>query len=847
MNEVQNLFDIAQSMFAPKCADASVKLPAPCELATPEKLLALMDSPYTINTLSAIEKLMQKITPETSVEERRKIKDQVNGLKRKLPVVIPLAHFTNGHRAVEDPVNYVMSPWSMLDVDGVDDPDTLWNNVVKPHVDELHIVWSFKTPSTKGLKLMYLRPDGMDEAESQKWIAGKLGLTTYDVSCKNPARIHYLVSRQYCFILDMAKMFDPNLTNKGYFVDGSQSPSSPTAPAKVKPAAAAPAKKPSAPTKETEEAAEAIEVAPGLSLEYLGVPYSEYEETYWLVNHEGRRPCPGDRNTLTFEIACALRHITGFDANLLDRIIPCYSGLSEEEKRQCIENAVAFKRGPMPRKMQLVIDTIKRRHADRPDLVQALDDLEEQDASYFYSAFEECFTRQGKKFPMGIADSFDGIPTSLRMVMMVGIGPMIGALATGVKLKVHNELGHLNLIAYIVGGAASGKSKADQLYQLWMHRLIQADNINMQIMNDWKAKPKKTREKEARPIIQIRNQPLRCSMADVLDHLNNAEGKHLFSFTAEADQLTQSNRSGAFANVSVLIRQAYDGSEYRSSYAGENAINANVHEVLWNMTLCTTPDGLRRALPNVTNGELTRVAIASTPDNTFSPLVLINPRSDKSKENIKRIAILLELMEGELDLPMLEEQSNKWLESVRLSSLMNGDNVRARQRFRVAVTAMRYVCCMMLCGYAAWLIDRIDNRGRRQLPKWAHGADTAEKYLKSHPTATATQVPKLFQTEEYMAAFDVLADYLLENILFYFRQKLALAYNSEDYKGCERKRTGENDSVYERLPQTFTIEQARQERGDDDANDNAARQMVKNWKRQGLVAQIGRGVYRKLM
>ena len=802
--EVRNEFDIAQSMYAPKSADASVKLPA--------------------------EKLMQMITPETTEADRRKVKDQVNALKRKLPVVIPLAHFTNGHRAVEEPINYTMSPWSMLDVDGVDDPDKLWENDVKPRVDELHIVWVFKTPSTKGLKLMYLRPDGMDEAESQKWMAGKLGLPTYDVSCKNIARIHYLVSRKYCYIIDMAQMFDPNLTNKGYQVDVSQSPSDT-----------------SAPSKEAEEVAETIEVAPEQSLEYLGVPYSEYEETYWEVNHDGRRPCPGDRDTLTFEIACALRHITGFDANLLDRIIPCYSGFTEEEKRKCINNAVNFKRGPMPRKMQLVIDTIKRRHADRPDLIQALDDLEEQDASYSYSAFEECFTRQGKKFPMGITDSFDGIQTSLRMPMLIAIGPMIATLATGVRLKVHNELGHLNLIAYVVGDAASGKSKADQLFQLWMYRLIQADNINLQIMADWKALPKKKREQTPRPVIQVRIQPLRCSMADVLDHLNNADGKHLYSFTAEADQLTQSNRSGAFANVSVLVRQSYDGSEYRSSYAGENAVNANIEHVLWNMTLCTTPDGLRRAMPNVTNGELTRLAIASTPDNTYAPLVLVNPRTDKSKDNIKRIAPLLELMEGDIDLPMLEEQSNKWLESVRLSSLMNGDSVRARQRFRVAVTAMRYVCCLMLCAYAEWLLSRLDNRGRRALPKWAHGAETAEKYLKSHPTATSTQVPKLFQTEEYLAAYDVLADYLLDNILYYFRQKLTTAYGSDDYKGVERKRTGENDSVYARLPKTFTIEQARQERGDDDANDNAARQMVKNWKRQGLVAQIGRGVYCKLM
>ena len=854
--KICNQFDIAKSMFAPKSADSSVKLPAPCELATREKLLALMDSSYLTNTLSAIRTHMAKIMPETPEAERREVKEQVNALKRKLPIVIPLAHFTNGHRMVEEPVNYTLSPWSMIDVDNVDNPDELWQSLVKPRIEELRIVWVFNTPSTRGIKIMYLRPDGMDEAESQKWMAGKLGLNTYDVSCKNVARIHYLVSRDYCYLLDLDKMFDTDLTNKGYRPDSTEastepvsstsaavseeSQSGPIAKASAEPAASTTMEAPTEP-------APSVEVdGPEPSLEYQGVPYSEYVDVYWQLHNGGSLPTKGDRDTLTFELAMAMRHITGFDVNLLDRIIPCYDGFSEAEKRKCIESAVSYKRGPMPRKMQEVINTIKRRHADRPDVVQALDDLEEQDMSFYFESLETCFASRGKKFPMGISDSFDGVQPSLRMVMLIGIGPMIGALATGVSLLVHDEPSKLNLIAYIVGEAASGKSKVDQLYRLWLYRIIKADDVNTKIMADWKALPKKKREEKPRPVVQIRNQPLRTSMADVLDHFNNADGKHLYSFTPEADQLSQNNRSGAFANVSVLIRQAYDGSEYRSSYAGENAVNANVAHVLWNMTLCTTPDGMRRAMPNVVNGELTRIAIASTPDNTFAPLVRIKPRSEEAKAAIMQVAGLLELMEGELNLPLLEEQSNRWLESVRLSTLMNGDDVKARQRFRVAVTAMRYVCCMMLCAYAEWLIARLDKRGKRALPKWAHGAETAEQYLRSHPTAVSEQVPKLFQTDEYLQAYNVIADYMVDGILYYFRPKLTAAYKSDDYMVGERKRAGSNDSVYERLPQEFTLEQARQAKGLNES-DNAANQMVKNWCKQGLAIRIGNCLYRKLM
>ena len=836
MIEVKNHFDFAESIFAPKSADPSVKQPAPCELATREGLVALMESERVRNTLSAIRNLMVKITSDTPEDVRREVKEMVNACKKKLPIVIPLAHFTNGHRAVEEPVNYTLSPWSVIDVDNVDNPDKMWKSLIKPRVEELRMVWVFKTPSTRGIKIMYLRPDGMDEAESQKWMAGKLGLKTYDVSCKNLARVHYLVSPDYCYHIDLDKLFDPNLTNKGYRPDGTTASAIASESVSLTSAAVL----------EELQSRPIAKSSPDPKLEYQNVSYSEYVETYWILNNGGHLPTKGDRNTLTFELALSMRHITGFDVDLLMRIIPSYDGFPEAEKRQCIENAVNYKRGPMPRKMQEVINAIKRRHAHQPEVVQALDDLEEQDMNYYHETLEACFASRGKKFPMGIRDSFDGVPPTLRMAMLIAIGPMIGALATGVELVVHNEPSRLNLIAYIVGEAASGKSKVDQLYLLWMYWCIQRDDVNMAIMAEWKALPKKKREQTPRPVVQIRIQSLRTSMADVLDHFNNADGKHLYSFTAEADQLSQSNRSGAFANVSVLIRQAYDGSEFRSSYAGENAINANVPHVLWNMTLCTTPDGLHRALTNVTDGGLTRVSIASTPDNTFAPLVLTQPRSEKAKSAIIRVALLLELMEGELNLPLLEKQSNDWLEGVRLSTLMNGDKVRARQRFRVAVTAMRYICCMMLCAYAEWLIEHLDKRGKRALPKWAHGAETAEQYLKTHPTAACEQVPKLFQTEEYLQAYNVIADYLLENILFYFRQKLTSAYQNGDYVGGERKRVGANDSVYERLPEVFTIEQARQAKGLNET-DNAARQMVKNWVKQHLVEALDRGVYKKLM
>ena len=49
-------------------------------------------------------------------------------------------------------------------------------------------------------------------------------------------------------------------------------------------------------------------------------------------------------------------------------------------------------------------------------------------------------------------------------------------------------------------------------------------------------------------------------------------------------------------------------------------MNVHIEHLLWNVTMCGTPDALYRVVNNYTDGFQSRIAIARTPDNTFSPL-----------------------------------------------------------------------------------------------------------------------------------------------------------------------------------------------------------------------------------
>jgi predicted transcriptional regulator len=98
----------------------------------------------------------------------------------------------------------------------------------------------------------------------------------------------------------------------------------------------------------------------------------------------------------------------------------------------------------------------------------------------------------------------------------------------------------------------------------------------------------------------------------------------------------------------------------------------------------------------------------------------------------------------------------------------------------------------------------------------------------------------------------VIADSLLENALYFFRDRIENAFQSRDYVSGlngERTKRGKNDSIFGRLDILFSFEQAMQQsiavKGAN-VNHNTVRQMLKNWRKQGLVVLEEDGNYRKL-
>ena len=444
-----------------------------------------------------------------------------------------------------------------------------------------------------------------------------------------------------------------------------------------------------------------------------------------------------------------------------------------------------------------------------------------------------------KKMPQGVKDSIEAVGPTMIMPVMTAICPCIGTLATGVVLDVHGQKKGLNLIAYIAGDFASGKGGIDPVIDAWMSEVTALDKMYQQQEDEWRAKKRAAKNKKEQP--EEPKLPVRCltlnnTVANLAERLANTEGKHAFSFTPEADTVAQKWKS-TMSDFSVMLRQSYDGTRYDREARSADAVNVHIERLLWNVTMCGTPDALYRVVSNYTDGFQSRLAVARTPDNTFAPLeekpYVLTPQQS---ERIHQIAHLLPLMQGEVVLPKLEQHGREWVEDIRLMTMKNDDKVMARQRFRVCVTAQRMTCCLMLCKVCETLIQK-------------HGLNGAETLLKQKPDLWKELLLKT-QTPSLLEAYDVIANSLLENALYFFRDRIENAFNSRDYAGStDRRRMGRNDSIYERLDMQFTLEQAMQQtvaiKGAT-VTYNSVRQMLKNWKRQGLIVATETGRYQKV-
>lgn len=560
---------------------------------------------------------------------------------------------------------------------------------------------------------------------------------------------------------------------------------------------------------------------------YGGLPYDMIIDKWNKTYYGGSLPNQADSATRTYELAMALRNIANNDANLLKKIIPTYEGMTDEMKAQKINAAVNAKQTQMPSRLRDVLNILYGENVNNQDIKEAIEGIQLDDALIYSNRLPQ------KQLPMGYRESgrLVGKPCILQMIMFVSV--LVGAIATNVRLRIDALFNWLNLIVFIIGKSGSNKSALITLYHIWVFYLAAEDELLEEKEREYDRQMKLKRNSKTqpeKPELPYRLVPLNNTLANVAEGLDNLKNDHALSVSDEIDEINGKWSGGDKVMLSVMLRKSFDAAEFHKRAKSSDAAKCHRKHLKWNVAITGTDDALMRFMTQYTDGLQSRLALGSMPDNTYLPKTNAVTLKESEVENIKNVARVLRAMSGDLILPKLDKVSDDWTEGIRVEALKNNDEVLARCRMRDHVIAMRIVCCIMLCAVAEKLIKK-------------HGVEGAEEMLKNDKELLQKMM-KREQTPAMMETYKVIADYIIDNDLYFFREKLENAYkkSEERIKMGLRVIRGKNDSIYSRLPQMFShaelVAEARKIKGPD-VTDNAIKQIIKNWKASELIVPEG--------
>ena len=293
--------------------------------------------------------------------------------------------------------------------------------------------------ATKGYHLVFSRRPELSQEENLKWASELLGVK-FDAQAKDITRVFFTTTEAEMIYLDDAifETTEAVLTNTKKILTNTNLTNHTNSCAQEK---------------DSCNSCNSCSEKNSCSFpsDYHGIPFKDIIAKYWELNNHGFEPTQGDRDTLTYQLACDLRHICGRNFEWLDQVIPCYDGFPLEEKRAKIKSALASEFNGFPLRLRNVLNALQM--SDVRGKMEDVENTNDDDSS----DPQPPILGGLRKMPQGIKESIDAVGPQLTMPVVTAICPCIGTLATGVTLDVHGQKKGLNLISYIAGDFASGK------------------------------------------------------------------------------------------------------------------------------------------------------------------------------------------------------------------------------------------------------------------------------------------------------------------------------------------------------------------------------------------------------
>ena len=730
-------------------------------------------------------------------------------LKGRLPGVTWQATF-GGHRRLNrlaQPNGLFMVDLDHLDMDVKEYYRQLtmsdaWNRV-KDHLYVAHI-----TPSRAGLRLVFSFFNvHLSIQENQNYVFNTLSIPEkyIDKGVHDWARFSYLVPRCYFLYLNsdiFDKEINPKPINTKY--DDSQETQNTAGAISGTPATVA------APAVDSGEAA-AQPAAPAakagsdlfgnFQTEYRGISLKTIAEKWMELN--GGIPKVGERNNKVYDMCLDLRYICDFNAHVVAAAVPDYSAegewLSQEEILTTARSACSANRG---RKIPDIIDKIVAllqgtKEADN-------EEEDEQTDNVFDHLMPQNAVPVVSLLPPIFREYASIAPDDFKSASVMALLPMLGTLGSRLRATyLDGEDQAPSFQVEIEAPMASGKSFARRIYQNVMRKIREKDAIfraeEDQYLKELRAaiNAKKQPEQKTFP---IRITAPTTSVSKLLERIKNAQGAHVFSFTDEIRVVIDAMKRGSFGDLRALLRNAFDAAEFGQDYKSDHSTNALV-EVMYNTLHCGTPAEYQKLYANNEDGSVSRIIFATLPDQSFKEMprfkkLTANQLADINKHIDRLNAITMNGDEVQpihmlKDFEFVNDWASRWIKEKRRLAKKFNDKTLDTFMKRSAVVGFR-------AAMLAWFLFGKDNKTNRK---------------------------KTVEFAEYIA------EYMVSQLC-------------RRYRVAEVSNTIRFYMVWVKLGDVFTYSDVSKVK-DETMVKSERRQIIKVWKKTGLIEKIASDTFKK--
>ena len=792
--------------------------------------------------------------------------DVYNSQKRKLPAFCFMASFEKNLGAKG---NRPENTWRlqraahltglvMLDVDHLEeDPRQVFAALPEHWRDDScdsQILLAHVTPSGKGLRLV-CKADAKrgNLADNQRHLYTSLGLKG-DECVKNADRLSFAVTKRDIIYLDpQIFTYENEEYDKMYGDQYRLSNSKPTRV--VRPAAPAPGNsrglfddgaagqadgQPAAGPAQDATTAEGAQ-QPDSTRDYKGVQYSHIVEK-WLEVYG--TPVQGERHATALKLAADLRYICDNNADTICKALAYAPFVQELIKEGRGEEIRALADDMVARKMNLTMP-LKLRQALRlagvPEKgsTEAASNDEAQEQRLMQDKYAD-FWRRLQPLLGG-----DNDPYALATYRMDNLNKLGGIFAAGTMfctLMTRCYYRHfdgneqrMNPQAYIIGDPASGKGETEKLDQLIMAPVIVADRVGREAEAEYKRQQKeratssKAQKGEAlkRPEYCIRYLPSRTSNAVFFRRAKNAFEEHdaekfrlhLYTFDSELDGNTTAQSGGAWIGKHDIELKAFHNEFTGVDFANADSVN-EIIQVYYNSVVTGTPISLSRKVTprNVNDGLCSRMAIFKMMTDGYKMIAKGNRNLNQEKNcRLKQWAFKFDKLHGEMPISQLVDHVYGLCEQSAYTAEATGDRVLDYLRKRAVF-------------YATWFT----------VPRIAARAISKAETMQEEPDAVQLMNVEPSDLEFASLVYDAIIYF---QDLFFGRMLQESWENAERDLQQRRQRNTNNSMTFATLPREFTVQDLMKELS---ISYNAAKTQIYRWKKSGYIADVKRGVFKKL-